>query len=493
MKKAIIFAILLITLLPNVFAEDANYSRWSLNNADISGTIIADTGNTIQRNATLRGGQSGTTLVSGLAEAVYFNGGAGQFIVLDNMTSYLKTQNVGEICLWFNSTNNAEDRGMLFHFTDSGTTDTSPALFYWVGGANDGDLAIYTSNTVNRLRYATNVLDGVKHFACFGSNASKNSLFYDGTEVTDSLTVTDGANDGSWMNDGTANFDWVTVGHYRYNNVEEVGIGDHKGAIDEVCYFNRTLTSAERSNLYNSGSGATCASLFAGPDTTPPNITYYNLTSSTNGCENWYTNKSNPCSTSSVLPTVQFNTNENAWCAIGGAINNGSLNRNYTAIGSSRNCTGASAGEGTTSHLCTLTSQDELVYDTSYLFISCKDASNNTQENSTSGALSLSITGLEAAGRSSIGIGVQNALLSGYTNYTDLQIYARNLSNGQARGTFDRAVKKNNKVWAFNRIGVSDSYVNMFNLTPVLYTLELANKTSSNITLEVEKLINATK
>jgi len=112
---------------------------------------------------------------------------------------------------------------------------------------------------------------------------------------------------------------------------------------------------------------------------------------------------------------------------------------------------------------------------------------------STSDALSLSITGLESASRTYIGLGIQNALLSGYTNYTDLQIYARNLSNAQVKGTFDRVAKKGSKMWAFNRIGVSDSHVNMFNLTPVLYTLEFANKTSGYITNQTERLINATK
>ncbi|MBI4453991.1 hypothetical protein HY636_05085 [Candidatus Woesearchaeota archaeon] len=228
-------------------------------------------------------------------------------------------------------------------------------------------------------------------------------------------------------------------------------------------------------------------------DTTPPSITYYNLTSSTNGCENWNTNKSNACNTSSVTPTVQFNTSKNAWCAVAGSSSSISLNLNYTDMGSSRNCTGAASGEGTREHFCTLTNQDELVYDASYLFISCKDSSNNQNRTSTSSALKLSITGLEASGRNSIGLGIQNALLSGYTNYTDLQIYARNLSNGQVKGTFDRAAKKGNKMWTFNRIGVSDSHVNMFNLTPVLYTLEFANTTSARITNLTELLINATK
>src|SRR3989338_6763825 len=53
------------------------------------------------------------------------------------------------------------------------------------------------------------------------------------------------------------------------------------------------------------------------PDTTPPNITYYNLTNE-DGCESWINDKDTAFSTSSVTPTVQFNTDENAWCAIAG-------------------------------------------------------------------------------------------------------------------------------------------------------------------------------
>lgn len=229
------------------------------------------------------------------------------------------------------------------------------------------------------------------------------------------------------------------------------------------------------------------------PDTTPPEITYYNLTSSTGGCESWNTNKDTACSTPIVTPAIQFNTSEEAWCAVSGNISAPSSGQNYTAMGSARNCTGAASGEGTKEHYCSLTSQDELVYETAYIYISCKDLSNNENQTSTSGALKLSITGLEAAGRASIGIGIQNALLSSYTNYTDLQIYARNLSNSQAKGTFDRAAKKANKMWAFNRIGVSDSYANLINLTPVLYVMEFANITSTNLTNKTQALIEATR
>ncbi len=228
------------------------------------------------------------------------------------------------------------------------------------------------------------------------------------------------------------------------------------------------------------------------PDLLPPHITYYNLTNTTigsTGCENWNTNKNNPCSTSAVTPTVQFNTNENAKCRISGNASS-TLGQNYTDMGSSRQC---SAGENTQSHLCTLTLQDELIYDTSYIYLSCQDFDGNQNRTSTSGPLALNVTGLEATARSSMELGIRNSLSSSYTVYTDQKIYARNSANTQSVGTFDKVAKKLSKIWAFNRIGGSDAFVNMFNITPVLYTLEFANVTNTNITNQVEKLINSTR
>jgi hypothetical protein len=140
-----------------------------------------------------------------------------------------------------------------------------------------------------------------------------------------------------------------------------------------------------------------------------------------------------------------------------------------------------------------LTTQDELINETSYLFISCKDLTENQNRTSTSGPLRVNITDLEQTARNAIEVGIANSLLGGYSTYTDQKIYARNSANNQSVGSFDKVAKKLNKIWAFNRIGISDSHVNMFNLTPVLYTLEFANTTSARITNLTELLINATK
>lgn len=233
------------------------------------------------------------------------------------------------------------------------------------------------------------------------------------------------------------------------------------------------------------------------PDFDPPHITYYNLTNTTigsTGCVNWNDDKNDACITSSLTPTLQFNTSENAWCAIAGSSNASALNKNYTGMGASRHCTGSASGEGTRNHLCTLTPQDEFVYETSYLFISCTDdrANENRTNISTSGPLKLNITGIESTARSSIELGIKNSLNS-YAIYTDQKIYARNAANTQSVGAFDKVVKKLSKIWAFNRIGVSEAHVNMFNITPVLYVWEFSNKTSTNITKGVELLINSTR
>ena len=238
------------------------------------------------------------------------------------------------------------------------------------------------------------------------------------------------------------------------------------GDANDICYYN----------------GTSCITFTAG-DITPPGITYYNLSTPTGDCITWNTDKNNPCNSSDATPTIIVTTNESATCAIGIS------NLNYTNLGVSRQCSGG----GTTSHTCTLTSQDELTYETSYVYIGCQDGSYNENSSSTSGALALNVTGIETTAKNAIESGIINALSGGYSIYTDQKIYARNSANNQSVGQFDKVAKKLNKIWAFNRIGAYDSFVNMFNITPVFYTLELANKTSTNITIQVELLINSTK
>ena len=223
---------------------------------------------------------------------------------------------------------------------------------------------------------------------------------------------------------------------------------------------------------------------YASSDSILSNITFYNLTSDGGlGCTNWNTNKSYPCQTNDLTPTVQINTAKNAHCAIG------VTNSNYSVLGTSRVCDGA----GTKSHTCTLITDDQFVQYSGFLYIGCKPASGTQNTSSTSGALAVTLIGLEEAGRGAIEQGIENALLDDYSIKSDIKIYARKMNNSQAVGSFDKIARWTNKIWGFNIITGNDIYANLFNITPVLYTREFVNTSNAQITYQVELLINLTK
>jgi len=259
----------------------------------------------------------------------------------------------------------------------------------------------------------------------------------------------------------------------------------YKGGMDHLAYLNRSPSSDDAALLWNNGFGLELAI-----DATPPEITFYNMTSEGGaGCTVWNTNKNNACNTTTTLPTLRINTSENSFCRIGG----NSQNKNYTDMGSSRNCSGG----GTMVHTCVLTSQDAINQDISSIYIGCKDDPwGNENLTSTSGALNVSYTsGVigESAARALMETGIQNALSSGYTLYTDQKIYARNSANLQILDSFDKVVKWTNKIWAFNYLTGIDTPSAMFNITPSLYVLNMENLTSGQINTTVYNFILSTK
>ena len=258
-----------------------------------------------------------------------------------------------------------------------------------------------------------------------------------------------------------------------------------------VCYNNQ-LSHDFLLAVYNWDSNSNWTAVYvdggiATSNSLPPEITFYNMTSEGGeGCTNWNTDKNTACTTSDTTPTVFIRTDPNANCRIG------VQNLNYTNLSAGRECTGG----GSTQLTCTLTAQDELAQETSYLYIGCKDIFGNENLTSTSGALKISIPtlDLETNGRNAIETGIQHAL-SGeiYTVYTGQKVYARNSANSQFVSTFDKVVKKLNKIWAVNILTGNDTSVNVFNITPVLYALEMQNASISSINQTVYNLITSTK
>jgi hypothetical protein len=218
-----------------------------------------------------------------------------------------------------------------------------------------------------------------------------------------------------------------------------------------------------------------------------PNILTYNMTSEGGeGCTNWNTDKSNACTTSDTTPTIAITTDETAYCAIG------IEDLNYTGLGESGGCIGG----GSQVHTCTLNAEDVLTQETSFVYIGCKASVGGFENSSsTSGSLKISIltSDLERYGRDAIESGIENALGSGYTLYSDQKLYARNSANDQGVGVFDKIVKWMNKIWAFNFLTGNDTATNLFNISPVLYVLEMTNTTNSSVNLTVYNLILDTK
>jgi len=249
---------------------------------------------------------------------------------------------------------------------------------------------------------------------------------------------------------------------------KDIGLGssDHATAANKyVIYINYTAGANES-------------------DKTPLGIISYNLTSEGGlGCTNWNANKNTACQTSDTTPTVIVTINETGYCRIGIS------DFNYTDLGPSRECTGG-PGEVLT---CTLSPADEIIEDTDFIYFGCKDISNNENRSSTSGALRVSLLSREANARTAIESGIQNALGSGYTLYTDQKIYARNSADQQSIGVFDKVVKWMNKIWAFNFITGNDTSTTMFNITPVLYVLEMSNITNTTVNTTVYNFIQSTR
>ena len=463
MRKIILIPVLFLIVIPISFAiEDAgsystdnsSYLLWDRFNRANSGTVgTAETGQSWDETA----------------------GGAWEIL---NNNLYGVGGSTGKACVDLNPTQNFT-MDTYFNVTGACAYCYNLRIFFYDASSCSGSTPFYASSghpdfvfyngTVYHFDVPVTSMNYLFRLVVDITNYKTNFTIYNVTNESGTITYTDTGSKSfsNWGNGDTA-INSIQLFH-DYNG------GSGGANVDETVAWNWT----DQSTALVRPTGAPS-------DTTPPEITFYNMTSEGGeGCTNWDTDKSNPCITNDTTPTTFFNTSESAYCAVGVS------DLNYTDLGSSRNCTG---GEGTMQHTCTLTTQDELTQENSYIYISCKDTSDNENTTSTSGALALKIHAKETGGAQAIYTGIQNALSAPYTTYPSQQISARDLNNNQFTGTFDWVAKKASKVWAFNYISSGESHVaNTFNLTSVLYVLQLTNTTQTQVTLLVEEMINATK
>ncbi len=299
----------------------------------------------------------------------------------------------------------------------------------------------------------------------------------------------DGANSCALENDTLLDCKSHTTG--LTNGAEPFLIGVHTNSsnlnvdvtIGGCVAFNAALNQANLTDLYTNW----IQSPSAGGDTDPPTILNLNCTS----CNIPNGDITSPYETEDTTPTFVITTDENADCRIGGA------DQNYTAMGTTRNC----STTGGTGHTCSLTTQDRFTnVGENYLYISCKDSSGNEgnvsdTSKSNSGPIRMGIEGAgETGGDGAIEVGITASEVGGTaTIYSSQQVSARDLSNNQFLGIFDKVAVNGDKRWAFNYVSGGESpLTELFNLTPVLYVLQLQNQTNETITDKVGKLINNT-
>lgn len=234
------------------------------------------------------------------------------------------------------------------------------------------------------------------------------------------------------------------------------------GQMDEVQIYDESLSSAEILSLYDYG-------VFSDELT----ISNINCTSSGDATE--------PYTTYETTPVFTLETSVVAYCRIDDD------NLSYNEMGSSRDCQSA----GDVNHTCTLSVEDELYQPDQQVYISCRNkyyASLNTTV-----SLQMNITGL--IGNSSLGIqkGIEDSVIyPGATIYADQQVYLRD-ANQQVTGRVDAIASYGNQRWLFNYIEENESALGLFNMTPVVYSLEMSNLTKTEIKNAVRDFIDATK
>ena len=209
-------------------------------------------------------------------------------------------------------------------------------------------------------------------------------------------------------------------------------------------------------------------------------ITNVNCTS----CNIPYGSTTPPYTTDDTTPTFTFNTtNVQLACRIS------DRNWNYTTMGSSRDC---DYGQYRTTHTCTLTTQDGLVNYNTSVYIICF---GGVDSNNASIQLPMLITSLETpSSLEAIEQGIENSVIwPGATVYTNQKVYLRSINNSQKMTTVNKVAVYGNQRWLFNYVNENGTTLGLFNITPIVYVLDMKNMSTYAIRANVTAFIASTK
>ncbi|MGV8171397.1 MAG: hypothetical protein ACP5OA_01760 [Candidatus Woesearchaeota archaeon] len=189
-----------------------------------------------------------------------------------------------------------------------------------------------------------------------------------------------------------------------------------------------------------------------------------------------------PYETDDTTPTFVFDSGISISCRIG------DQNINYTAMSSSRDC---DYGQSMVSHTCTLTAQDGIVDYNTTIYVSC----NYIEANNATFSLPMLISSLETPNSTeAIQQGIENSIIgSGATVYTNQKVYLRMLNGSTVNATATKVAAYGNQRWIFSYVNATGTKPGLFNLSPVVYSLDMKNMTIKAIRANVTAFINSTK
>lgn len=182
-----------------------------------------------------------------LSGASYASGKYNQTFFLDGINDYVNSRDSlmtspGMICLWFKSNSSS---GVLYGVQDAdvgGNPGWYVPVLYLNTSKLYGEYGWYGS--CNQIVSTNSVSDNNWHHVCLGYNGSYDFMYLD-SSLVNSRSVSVSFNTYQQIGTGFTTGCWGSSG-WRYFN----------GSIDEILFFNRTLSSQEVKALYNASANS---------------------------------------------------------------------------------------------------------------------------------------------------------------------------------------------------------------------------------------------
>jgi len=160
--------------------------------------------------------------------------GSGDFVEIDSVSDEL-TSDVFSVTFWVNTTQSS--RGV---FIGINASDAGNVLLIWLWDDSNGPVEIQDSVGSNVMSGSTDVDDGNWHHVVVTSDGSNLTLYVDGNgEDSGSASYTISSDDR------------ISLGQ-EYDSGFSTG-DFYEGAMDDIRFYDKELSSTEVSNLFNSG------------------------------------------------------------------------------------------------------------------------------------------------------------------------------------------------------------------------------------------------